>query len=99
MKRSLARETVARYRRRARRRGLVRLEVQVAREDAEPVRALAALLRDAPPEAARRAREGLLALLRAASGSGRLKDLLAAAPLEGIEIPRSRDLGRPTELP
>ncbi len=99
MKRALAKETVARYRSRARRRGRVRLEVQVPREDAERVRALAALLREGPHAAAERARGGLDALLRSASGHGRLKDLLAAAPLEGVEILRSRDSGRPVELP
>lgn len=99
MKKSLAKETVARYRSRARRRGLVRLEVQVPQQDAERVRALAMLLRDGPDAIAERGREGLDAVLRAASGVGRLKDLLTAAPLEGIELHRSRDTGRPVELP
>jgi hypothetical protein len=98
MKRCSAKETVARYRRRARRQGLIRLEVQVPRQDAESIRSVAALLRDAAPEMAEQARQELLALARAATGTGRLKDLLAAAPLEGIEIERSRDLGRTVEL-
>lgn len=99
MRKALARETVARYRTRARRRGLVRLEVQVPRQDVERVRALATLLREGSEPIAGRGRERLDTLLRTTSGDGRLKELLAAAPLEGVEIARSRDPGRPVELP
>lgn len=99
MKKSVAREAVARYRARARRRGLLRLELQVPREDAERFRALATLMREGPEGAAERGREELDTLLRAASGAGRLKELLESAPLEGVEILRSRDTGRSVELP
>jgi hypothetical protein len=99
MRKSSARETVARYRARAARRGLLRLELQVPREDAELIRAVAALLRDGPAAESERAREELKTLARTASGTRALKDLLAAAPLEGVEIRRSRDTGRFIELP
>jgi hypothetical protein len=99
MKKSAASETVARYRARAQRRGLLRVEVQVPRQDVELVRAVATLLREGPASGAERARQELNALLRTASGARALKDLLAAAPLEGVELRRSRDTGRSVELP
>lgn len=97
-RKAAARETVS-PRVRAPRRGLVRLEVQVPRQDAPLVRALAALLRDGRPEAAQRGRQELNALLRTASEVSRLKELLAAAPLEGVEFQRSRETGPILELP
>ncbi len=99
MRKSLARETVARYRARARRRGLLRVEVQVPRQDAQRIRALATLLREGPDAATERSRAGVDAVLRTASGAGGLKKLLASAPLEGVEGLRSRETGRPIELP
>ncbi len=56
---SRARETVARYRARAARRGIVRLELQVPRQDAELVRAVTGILREGPAPAAERVREEL----------------------------------------
>jgi prevent-host-death family protein len=35
---------------------------------------------------------------RLRGGSKRLKDLLSAAPLQGVEISRSRDIGRVVDL-
>ncbi len=95
----MAKEAVARYRSRALRRGLLRIEVQVPRQDAELVRALAALLREGPAEAAESARKELSARVRTASGAHRLKDLLAAAPLADLDLQRSPDVGRSVELP
>jgi hypothetical protein len=37
-------------------------------------------------------------LVRTAGGQGQLKALLEAAPLEGVELERSRDLGRSVDL-
>lgn len=86
---------VAAHRERLRGRGLQRLEVQVPGEDASLVRAVAAALVD--PDRAAEAR----ALLRgrfAPEPAGSLKTLLAGAPLEGIDIERSRDTGRKIDL-
>ena len=89
------RSAVAEHRRRLRSRGLQRVEVQVRGEDAPLVRAVAAALAD--PERAAEAR----ALLRgrfAPAPTRSLKDLLAAAPLEGVALERARDAGRAVEL-
>lgn len=86
---------VAAHRQRLRGRGLHRLEVQVPGEDAPLVRAVAAALVD--PDRAAEAR----ALLRgrfAPEPASSLKALLAGAPLEGIEVERSRDTGRAVNL-
>ncbi len=82
-----------RHRRRLKRRGILRVEVCVAAEDADLVRGVAGALAD--PERAGAAR----ALLRAqfAPPAG-LKALLAAAPLDGIDLERSRDTGRDVAL-
>ena len=77
------------------RRGLVRVEVQVRKEDAPLVRRVAQALGD--PARAADAR----ALLRGRFAEPRargLKALLAAAPLEGIDLERDRDTGRPVDL-
>lgn len=86
---------VAEHRRRLRSRGLQRVEVQVRGEDAPLVRAVAAALTD--PDQASRAR----ALLQRRFGpepTRSLKDLLAAAPLDDIDLTRSRDPGRAVDL-
>jgi transposase-like protein len=86
---------VAEHRRRLRSRGLQRVEVQVPGEDAALLRAVAAALVD--PGRAREAR----ALLRgrfAPTPKRSLKQLLATAPLDGIDLERSRDDGRAVEL-
>jgi hypothetical protein len=92
--RSRTTSSVADYRRRMARRGYVRVEVQVRREDASLVRGVAAALADPAREAdARR-------LLRQRFGPARagLKALLAAAPLDGVELDRPRDTGREVDL-
>lgn len=86
---------VAEHRRRLRSRGLQRIEVQVRGEDAPLVRAVAAALAD--PNQAGEAR----ALLRRRFGpepTRSLKDLLAAAPLDDIDLTRARDTGRTIDL-
>jgi hypothetical protein len=83
------------YRRRLKRRGVIRVEVHARKEDAALIRAVAQALDD--PKRADEAR----ALLRARFVSRRtpeLKALLAAAPLEGIDLTRSPDTGRPVDL-
>ena len=86
---------LAEHRRRLRGRGLQRVEVQVRGEDAPLVRAVAAALAD--PGRAGEAR----ALLRgrfAPAPARSLKDLLASAPLEGVDLDRPRDAGRAVDL-
>lgn len=90
-----ARSALAEHRRRLRGRGLRRLEVQVRGEDAPLVRAVAAALAD--PERAAEAR----ALLRgrfAPAPARSLRDLLASAPLDGVDLERSPDTGRAIDL-
>jgi hypothetical protein len=85
---------LAEHRKRLRNRGLQRLEVQVRGEDAPLVRAIVAALTD-PGQADTRAM--LLRQFTPAS-IGSLKDLIASAPLDGIDLDRSRDTGRDVEL-
>ena len=83
------------HRGRMKRRGYVRVEVRVRKEDAALVRGVARALTD--PERHAEAR----ALLRRRFGEPHvtgLKALLAAAPLDGIDLERDRDPGRPVEL-
>lgn len=88
-------KAVAAYRRRLKRKGVIRVEVHVRKDDAALVRRVATALAD--PEHEREAR----ALLRERFGAGRsrgLKALLAAAPLDGIDLRRDRDRGRSVKL-
>jgi hypothetical protein len=83
------------YRRRLKREGVVRLEVHVHRDDAPLVRGVVRALADPKRKAATRN------LLRERFDDRRgknLKALLAAAPLEGIELTRRRDLPRDVDL-
>ncbi|MFQ5548791.1 MAG: hypothetical protein ACE5FV_10895 [Woeseia sp.] len=89
------RKATQNYRRRLKEQGLRRVEVEVSESDASLIRRLAKLLRDRG-EAADRIRKELTALIR--PGSEGLKALLAAAPLEGVRIRRSRDTGRVSDL-
>ena len=86
---------VTRWRKRRELQGYVRVEVQVRREDTTLVREIAKALVDPKREDETRA------ILREKIGgtdSRGLKELLASAPLEGIDLKRSRDLGRDGEL-
>lgn len=89
------RKPLSTYRRRLKQRGVVRVEVHVRKEDAALVRGVARALGD--PRRADEAR-ALLRTRFAAEGAEGLKALLVAAPLEGIELERSRDTGRPISL-
>ncbi len=77
------------------RRGFVRVEVQVRKEDASLVRDVATALVDPARETETRA---ILREKIAAPCSGGLKALLASAPLEGIDLERPRNLGRDAAL-
>lgn len=86
---------LAAHRRRLRDRGLQRLEVVVATEDAPLLRAVSAALADPARVAEARA---LLRSRFAPAPARSLKALLAEAPLEGIDLTRARDTGRDTAL-
>jgi len=82
------RSALANHRERMARRGLVRVEVNVSKDDASLVRQVAAALSDpARQESARR----LLRQRFAPPCEMGLKALLANAPLEGIELDRASD--------
>jgi hypothetical protein len=83
------------HRERKRRHGFVRGEVSVRKEDAGLVRHVAAALSDPTRQAAAR----MLLRQRFAEPPGlSLKALLAAAPLDGIDLDRGHDLGREVDL-
>ena len=84
------------HRERLKKHGLMRVEVQVSVEDAALIRRAAQSLRG-EAEAAAQLRVQLLSLLGARKEPG-LKKLLAAAPLEDIDLTRSQDPGRAVEL-
>jgi len=83
------------YRRRLKRRGVVRVEVHVRKDDAALICDVARALDD--PERADQVRALLRARFTADKAKG-LKALLAAAPLEGIDLTRAHDTGRPVDL-
>ena len=92
---SVQRKALAAYRRRLKRRGVIRIEVHVRKDDAALVRGVVKALAD--PEREDEAR----ALLRERFGAGKakgLKALLASAPLEGIDLSRDADFGRDVRL-
>ena len=71
-----------------------RLELQATEEDASLLRKLAKILRDGDQES-----DLVRMRLRAmVTQPAMAKELLVAAPLEGIRITRSRDSGRIVEL-
>lgn len=92
---AIQRKAVAAHRRGLKRRGIVRLEVRVRKADAPLLRSVAEALADPVRETATRA--WLRERLAGPSAVG-LKALLAAAPLDDVDLTRARDLGRPVEL-
>jgi len=92
---STQKKTLSAYRRRQKRRGIMRLEVHVRKDDAALIRGVAKALAD--PGRATEARTLLRERFSAVQAKG-LKQLLAAAPLEGIDLTRERDLGRDVAL-
>jgi hypothetical protein len=92
---SEARSPLAGHRARLARRGFVRVEVNVSKDDARLVRQVAAALSDPARQAAARA---LLRQRFAEPPKVSLKALLASAPLDGIDLERGRDVGRDIDL-
>ena len=89
--RSAQKRSLSAYRRRLKRQGMIRVEVQVRKDDAALLRGIAKALTDPTREAETRA------LLRGRFGvvdAIGLKALLAAAPLEGIDLTCDRDFDR-----
>lgn len=90
-----ANKTLSAHRRRRKRQGVVRVEVSVRKDDAGLVRGVVKALND-PHQ-----RPEVRNLLEERFGKPRsygLKALLAAAPLEGIDLSRPRDFGRDVEF-
>jgi plasmid stability protein len=89
------RKSLSAYRQRLKREGIIRVEIHVREQDAALIRGVAKALADPALEAEARA---LLREHFAAGNARGFKALLAAAPLEGIELSRDRDLGRDIDL-
>jgi hypothetical protein len=89
------RKALSSYRRRMRRKGFLRLEVQVRKEDAALVRNLVSALADPVHEAETRA---ILRQRFSDQPVVGLKALLAAAPLEDVDVERPRDHDRKIDL-
>jgi hypothetical protein len=94
-KSSRAKELLANHRARMTRRGFMRVEVNVSKDDASLVRQVAAALADPARQDAARA---LLRQRFAEPPKVSLKALLASAPLDGIDLDRGRDVGRDVDL-
>ncbi len=86
---------LAKHRARMERQGFVRIEVNIRKEDASLVRRVASALSD--PSRQAEARQ-LLRQRFAEPPRVSLKALLASAPLDGIDLERSRDPGRDIDL-
>jgi hypothetical protein len=89
------RKAINSFRKRLKQQGMTRLEVNVRQDDAALVRNVVKALSSPEQEQAARA------LLREHFGSlptEGLKALLAAAPLEGIDLDRACDVGRDIDL-
>lgn len=83
------------FRKRLRQKGMVRVEIHVQKDDAALVRSVARALGD--PQMAAEARTILKARFTRPAQAG-LKELLASAPLEGVDLDRPRDMGREIDL-
>ena len=92
---SKAKSSLAKHRARMERKGFVRVEVNVRQDDASLVRRVASALSD--PSRRDEARM-LLRQRFVEPPKVSLKALLASAPLDGIDLDRSRDLGRDVDL-
>ncbi|MCY4128535.1 MAG: hypothetical protein OXG15_04745 [Gammaproteobacteria bacterium] len=86
---------VTEWRKRRKREGFVRVELQVKKEDASLVRDVAKALLD--PERESKTRSVLRNEIMSPRVGG-LKALLDSAPLEGIDLERPRDFGRDTSF-
>jgi hypothetical protein len=90
-----AKPSLVRHRARLARRGFVRVEVNVSKDDAALVRQVAAALSDPVRQVAART---LLRQRFVEPPKVSLKELLASAPFDGIELDRAPDLGRAVDL-
>ncbi len=90
-----AKSSLAKHRARMERQGFVRVEVNVRKEDASLVRRVASALSDPSRQAEARR---LLQQRFVGPPKVSLKALLASAPLDGIDLDRSHDLGRDVDL-
>jgi hypothetical protein len=88
-------KALAAHRRRLKQRGVVRIELRVKKADAPLLRGVAEALSDPTREAETRA---MLREHVAAPPAKGLKALLAAAPLDGIDLTRARDTARRVDL-
>jgi len=88
------RKVLSAHRRRMKRRGIARLELRVRRDDIPLVRGVVEALADPAREGETRA---LLRERFGASPAKSFKAMLAAAPLEGIDLTRPVDFGRDVE--
>lgn len=90
-----AKSPLAKHRAQMQRRGFVRVEVNVRKEDASLVRHVASALSDPlrQAEARRLLRQRFVEMPKVS-----LKALLASAPLDGIDLDRSPDAGRDVDL-
>ena len=90
-----AKSPLATHRARMERRGFVRVEVNVRKEDASLVRSVASALSDPSRQAEARR---LIQQRFVEPPKVSLKALLASAPLDGIDLDRSADPGRDVDL-
>jgi hypothetical protein len=86
---------LAAHRERMKQRGLMRIEVMVRRTDAPLIRNIARALAD--PERGPESRAFLVGRFSPVPGKN-LKELLASAPLAGIDLTRDRSPGRDIDL-
>jgi hypothetical protein len=86
-----AKSALRAHRDKMKRKGIVRVEVQVNQEDAELLRAVARALLD--PDRAAHTRAWLRKELSATAVAD-LKALIESAPLEDTDLERPRDVGR-----
>ena len=93
--RSSANKAVAEHRKRLKQRGLVRIELRAPKEDAPLLRDIAGALAD--PARAIPTRRLLRQHFNPYAGMN-FKELLAAAPLEGVDLERNPDTGRDVDL-
>jgi len=89
-------KAVTNYRKRQKKKGFVRMELNVPDTDRELIRKAAANLR-AGGDVAEKTRMALLSVINPFEGMG-LKELLEAAPLEELDLERSKETWRDIDL-
>ena len=89
-------KAVSRFRKRQQHKGVVRVEISVPESDRELLKKAAANLR-AGGKVAEHTRAALRSVLNSYEGLA-LKRLLECAPLEGVELKRSRETAKDIEL-